>query len=142
MAKTLKFGFIGCGGIAQVHASNTQKIENMEVIGWCDIVKEKADNFLKRFGGEYATADAQQIFNDPNIDAVMIQTGEAHHPTLGIQAAKAGKHIFIEKPIARTLEEAAPLVEAVNEAGVKFQLGFCFEYSPTIERAKQMMRET
>ncbi len=139
MAKTLKFGFIGCGGIAQVHASNTPKIEKMEVIAWCDVVREKAENFLKRFGGEYATADAQQLFNDPTIDAVMLQTGEAHHPALGIEAARAGKHLFIEKPIARTLEEADRLVDAVNKAGVKFQLGFCFEYSPTINRAKQMM---
>ena len=139
MARTLKFGFIGCGGIAQIHAANTREIENMEVIAWCDVVKEKADNFLNRFGGEYTTSDAQQVFNDPNIDAVMIQTGEAHHPALGIAAARAGKAMFIEKPIARTLAEADRLVDAVNAAGVKFQLGFCFEYSPTINRAKGLM---
>ena len=139
MSKTLKFGFIGCGGIARLHASNTKKVEGMEVIAWCDVVKEKADNFLNNFGGKYATENAQYIFDDDEIDAVMIQTGEVYHPKLGIGAAKAGKHMFIEKPIARTLEEADQLVGVVKEAGVKFQLGFCFEYSPTIERAKQLM---
>jgi predicted dehydrogenase len=47
--------------------------------------------------------------------------------------------MFIEKPIARTLEDADKLVEKVNESNLKFQLGFCFEYSPTIERAKRLM---
>jgi len=139
MSNTLKFGFIGCGGIARLHASNTKKTEGMEVIAWCDIVKGKADDFLNKFGGKYATEKAQDIFDDDEINAVMIQTGEVHHPKLGIGAAKAGKHMFIEKPIARTLEEADQLVEAVQKAGVKFQLGFCFEYSPTIERAKKLI---
>jgi len=139
MSETLKFGFIGCGGMGRHHASNTKKIEGMEVIGWCDVRKDRADDFLNTFGGKYATENAQDIFDDDEVDAVMIQTGEFYHPKLGIGAAKAGKHMFIEKPVARTLEEADQLVEAVKEAGVKFQLGFCFEYSPTIERAKQIM---
>ena len=144
MAKTIKFGFIGCGGIANVHASNIKKLENAEVIAWCDIAKERAEGFLSKFGGKYVTDNAQDIFDDPEIDGVFILTSKAGdcaymHVELGIQAAKAGKHMFIEKPIAGTLEEADQLVEAVNESGVKFQLGFCFEYSPTIERAKQLM---
>ena len=68
MSKTLKFGFIGCGGIARLHASNTKKVEGMEVIAWCDVVKEKADNFLNNFGGKYATENAQYIFDDDEID--------------------------------------------------------------------------
>jgi predicted dehydrogenase len=144
MVRTLKFGFIGCGGIANVHAANIKKIQNGEVVAWCDIVKEKANGFLSKFGGKYATDDAQDIFDDPEIDAVFILTsghGDCAymHAELGIKAAEAGKHIFLEKPIASTLGEADKLVDAVNDAGVKFQLGFCFEYSPTIDRAKKLM---
>jgi predicted dehydrogenase len=141
---TIKFGFIGCGGIANVHASNIKKLEKAEVIAWCDIAKERSEGFLSRFGGKYVTDNAQDIFDDPEIDGVFILTSKSDdyaymHAELGIKAAKAGKHIFIEKPIADTLEEADKLVEAVNKSGVKFQLGFCFEYSPTIERAKKLM---
>ncbi|MFQ6042745.1 MAG: Gfo/Idh/MocA family protein [Candidatus Poribacteria bacterium] len=144
MTRTIKLGFIGCGGIANVHASNINKLENAEVIAWCDIAKERAAGFLSKFGGKYVTDNARDIFDDPQIDGVFILTAKPDdcafmHAELGIQAAKAGKHIFIEKPIAGTLAEADDLVEAVNEAGVKFQLGFCFEYSPTIERAKKLM---
>ena len=144
MAKTIKFGFIGCGGIANTHASNIKKLDNAEVIAWCDIAKERAEGFLSRFGGKYITDNAQDIFDDPEIDGVFILTSRSDdcaymHAELGIKAAKAVKHMFIEKPIAGTLEEADKLVEAVNESGVKFQLGFCFEYSPTIARAKQLM---
>jgi len=144
MSKTVKFGFIGCGGIAGVHAPNVGKVEGAEVIAWCDTVKERADKFLSQYGGKYATDNTQEIFDDPEIDGVFILTSKGGdcaymHADLGIQAAEAGKHIFLEKPISGTLEEADRLVEAVNEAGVKFQLGFCFEYSPTIERAKKLM---
>lgn len=140
----LKFGLIGCGGMANTHASNIKKIENAEVIAYCDIVKEKAEGFLSKFGGKYTTDNAQDIFDDTEIDGVFIVTSGHGNPAymhaeLGIKAANAGKHMFIEKPISTTLEEADKLVEAVNEAGVKFQLGFCFEYSPTIKRAKKLM---
>jgi len=144
MSKKIKLGFIGCGGIANVHASNIKKLDNAEVIAWCDIAKERAENYLSKYGGKYTTDNAQDIFDDPEIDGVFILTSKSGdcafmHAELGIQAAEAGKPMFIEKPIASTLEAADNLVEAVNKADVIFQLGFCFEYSPTIEKAKKLM---
>lgn len=144
MSRKLKFGFIGCGGIASVHAENINKVKNAEVVAWCDIAREKAEKFLSKFGGKYATDSAQDIFDDPQIEGVFILTSVPGncaymHAELGIQAARTGKHIFLEKPIASTLEASDRLVETVDKADVKFQLGFCFEYSPTIERAKKLM---
>lgn len=144
MAKTVKLGFIGCGGMANTHATNIGKIDNAEVIGWCDIIKERANGFLSKYGGKYATDNMQDILNDSDIDGVFIVTSRNDdpgylHAEIGVKAAEAGKHIFVEKPIASTLEAADKLVEAVNNAKIKFQHGFCFQYSPTIDVAKKLM---
>jgi len=144
MKKKIKLGLIGCGGMANTHAINISKLENAEVIGWCDIDKNRANSFLSKYGGEYTTNNAEDIFNDPNIDGVFIVTSKNDdpgfmHAELGIKSAEAGKHIFVEKPISSTLEYADKLVEAVNKSGVKLQHGFCFEYSPTIDMAKKLM---
>lgn len=144
MAKTVKLGFIGCGGMANIHATNISKIGNVEVIGWCDVVKDRANGFLNKYGGKYATDKSQDILNDPDIDGVFIITSRNDdpgymHAELGVRAIEAGKHIFVEKPIASTLESADRLVEAMSKSNIKFQHGFCFEYSPTIERAKKLM---
>ncbi len=106
MMKTLKFGCIGCGGRGALHVLNSKFIPGIEVICYADIKKEKAEKFLKDFGGLYATEEPGKIFADDNIDGVLIQTEERAHPSLGVAAAKAGKHIFMEKPIAVTVEEA------------------------------------
>jgi len=100
--------------------------------------KIKLKKFLSDFGGEYATEDAGKIFADNSIDGVLIQTGERHHPALGIAAAKAGKHIFMEKPIAVTVEEALELEKAVRKSGVKYIIGLCYRLAPRskIERKK------
>ena len=144
MAETLKFGLIGCGFIAKVHAANIHKIDGMEVVAWCDLAKEKAEEFLSKYGGRYATTDASEIMEDSRIDAVAIATAlpddcASVNADLAIRAARAGKHVFMEKPIAATLEKADEVVSAIRETGVKFQLGFCFQYSPTIERAARIM---
>jgi predicted dehydrogenase len=144
MIKTVKLGFVGCGGMANIHAANIGKLENAKVIAWCDIAKERANGFLNKYGGKYTTDNSQDIFNDPDIDGVFIVTSKNDdpgfmHAELCIKAAEAGKHIFVEKPIASTLEAADKLVETIAKSDIKFQHGFCFEYSPTIERAKKLM---
>lgn len=146
MAKTLRFALIGCGGMGGGHASNIRNIDGIEIVAWCDIVEQKAKNYLDKFGGKYFTKDAQDILADPEIDGVLIATatGEdyaAMHSELSIDALRAGKHTFCEKPIGSTLAKADELVEVAESVApdLKFQHGFCLEYSPTIEYAKQLM---
>lgn len=69
----------------------------------------------------------------------MIQTGERHHPALGIAAAKAGKHIFMEKPIAVNVEDAIELEKEVRKAGVKYIIGLCYRLAPAANKAKDIL---
>jgi len=137
--KELRFGCIGCGGMGRLHVCNSKYIPGMQVVAFADVVKEKAVRFLERFGGEYATDDPAKIFSDQSIDGVLIQTGEEHHPGLGIAAARAGKHIFMEKPIARTVEEALELEREVRAAKIKYLIGLCNRLAPGVIRAKELL---
>jgi|GEM_PF-922908 len=135
----IRFGCIGCGGMGMLHAANAAHVSDMKIVAFADIDEAVAQRAADTFGADYATTDAQRIIDDPQIDAVLIQTGERHHPRLGIAAARAGKHIFMEKPIAVTVEEAIELETVVNQTGVKYLIGLCNRLAPMVVRAKQML---
>jgi predicted dehydrogenase len=137
--KILRFGCIGCGGMGALHVLNSKAVPGMQVVAFADVKKEHAEKFLKDFGGEYATGDPNELFADSSLDGVLIQTGPKYHPALGITAARAGKHIFLEKPIALTVEEAIELENAVRRANVKVLIGFCNRLAPAVIRAKEML---
>jgi len=138
MGKGLRFGCIGCGGMGRLHMRNSKYVPGMKVVAYADLDGTRAETFLAEFGGEYATDDPHKIIRDESLDGVLIQTGPRSHPELGIAAARAGKHIFVEKPIAETLEAADELVKEVRKAGVKCLVGFCNRLSPMVRRAKQL----
>jgi len=124
--------------MGRLHVRNSQYVPGMKVVAFADVEESKAKKFLEEFGGEYATTDPQKVITDTSLDGVLIQTGPRHHPELGIAAARAGKHIFVEKPLAETLEAADEFVAAVRKAGVKCLVGFCNRLSPTVKRAKTL----
>jgi predicted dehydrogenase len=137
--KALRFGCIGCGSMGTLHVLNARTVPGMEVVAYADVAEERATAFLDRYGGEYATAEPGRLIADDSLDGVLIQTGERHHPALGIAAARAGKHIFMEKPIAVTVEEAVGLERAVRSAGVKYLIGMCNRLAPAVIRAKELL---
>ena len=138
MSENLRFGCIGCGGMGRLHVRNSQFVPGMTVAAYADLDESRARSFLEEFGGEYATADPQQVIADDSLDGVLIQTGPRFHPDLGIAAARAGKHIFVEKPLAESLDAADALVSAVRENGIKCLVGLCNRLSPMVKRAKQL----
>lgn len=135
----LRFGVIGCGGMGRLHTTNASFVPGLKTIAYCDLILGKAQDFLRLFGGEYATDDADDLFADKSLDGVLIQTGEVAHPGLVTGAAQAGKHIFCEKPLARTLPEAKQAVEAVEKSGVKMVFGVCNRLAPMVQRAKRLV---
>jgi predicted dehydrogenase len=137
--KTLRFACIGCGGMGSLHVLNSRYVPGMQVVAYADVRKEAAEKFLKDFGGEYATNEVDRIFGDSSIDGVLIQTGERYHPALGIAAAKAGKHVFMEKPVAVTVEEALELESVIRKSKVKYLIGLCNRLAPAVKRAKELL---
>ena len=136
MNKVLRFGCIGCGAMGSLHVRNSKFVPEFQVVAYADVDEAKAKKFLAEYGGEYATDRAEKIIEDRSLDGILLQTGPQWHPKIGMAAAEAGKHIFVEKPMAATLPEADEFVRAVRKNKVKALVGFCNRLAPAVKRAK------
>jgi predicted dehydrogenase len=136
---TVNVAMIGCGNLGRVHAECLSKIPRARILAYCDIAAEPAEKLLAAHGGEYATRDSDKVFADKRIDAVYISTRHDAHAPLAIAAAKAGKHVMIEKPLALTLDECRAIERAVTAAGVHLMPAFKMRYYPTVRMAKELI---
>jgi len=141
MTKKLRGGLIGCGGIGKVFTDAISELDGMDLVAFCNRTKEKADSFCQAYHGEYSTSDAQKVFEDPSIDAVYITTWHDSHADLCIRAARAGKHILVEKPLALSVEECLAVGRAVEESGVKLMVAFKMRYYDMLLKAKELIPE-
>lgn len=126
MSKKLRIGVFGCGRIGRLHITNiTNYVANAEVAAIADpFMNDDMKSFAAGLGITACYADPEQIISDPSIDAVFICTSTPSHIDLIVRSAKAGKHIFCEKPVHTDLDQIRIADAAVKEAGVKFQVGF------------------
>lgn len=100
-----------------------------------------AEEASRRFGFETYTADWREVVEDPEIDVIDIATPNHLHAEIAIAAARAGKHIISEKPLARTSEEAKQMYDAVKEAGVVHMVAFNYRRTPAVALAKKFIEE-
>ncbi len=125
MRKKLKLGIIGGGRIGKLHAENiTHHIPDAEIQTIADIFADQIKDWAKNLGIPRVTADYREILDDPEITAVLICSSTDTHADFVIKAAKAGKHIFCEKPVDLSIEKVKEALKAVKDAGVKLQIGF------------------
>ncbi|MGL6119047.1 MAG: inositol 2-dehydrogenase [Fusobacteriaceae bacterium] len=121
----LNIGIIGAGRIGKVHAESIQKfVKNGSVKMIADpFMTPEIETWAKGLGIEKCSKDYKDILNDKDIQAVLICSSTNTHAPISVEAAKAGKHIFCEKPIGTSLEEITEMLKIVKEAGIKFQVG-------------------
>jgi predicted dehydrogenase len=93
----------------------------------------------QQFGADYASTNYQDVLDDPDVDAVLICTRHHLHAEQAMQAARAGKAIFLEKPMALNQEELDQLVTTLQETGVPFMVGFNRRFSPAARRTKEII---
>lgn len=139
MNKTLNVGVIGCGARAEIYTEQITRVPTLKLHAYADVKLANAENFWKRYGGEYATNDAQRVLSDPQIDAVFICTWHDTHTNYAITAAQHNKHILIEKPLALTIDECWRIEEAVQRAGVTMCVGLKMRFMPLVRRVKQLV---
>ena len=112
----ISIGIIGAGGIAaKMHLPQLQKIKGVKIAALGGRKMSRLKVLTDRHGGK-AVTDYNAIIEDPEIDAVVIATPHPHHVDLGLAALKAGKHIFMQKPLAPTLDEADRFVSAAESS--------------------------
>ncbi|QLB20788.1 inositol 2-dehydrogenase [Vespertiliibacter pulmonis] len=122
----LKLGIIGAGRIGRVHAESISKyVKGAEVKAISDIkVTEELNKWATEMGIKNVYDDYHNILNDPEIDAVLVCSSTNTHAPISIEAARANKHIFCEKPVDADINRIKEVLAEVKEAGVKFQVGF------------------
>ncbi|UQF70440.1 inositol 2-dehydrogenase [Vagococcus lutrae] len=136
MSKELVVGVIGGGRIGKLHTNNLVRMAGVKVKKVADIFADKMPDFEKEVGVPLV-ADFDEILTDDEIDAVFICSPTDTHAELIKKAAKAGKHIFCEKPISSSDEETLSAYEVVKEAGVKFQLGVNRRFDRNFAQVKE-----
>ncbi len=142
MTDPVNVGLVGAGRIGRVHAENlAYQIPAVSLAAVVDVVRVAAEECAAEFDIPSVSEDPQTIFEDENIDAVIICSSTDTHAQLISKAAAAGKHIFCEKPIALGLAEIDQALEAVEESGVKLQLGFNRRFDPNFKQARDMVAE-
>ena len=141
MSDRIRFAIIGAGRIGQVHAENlTRYIPEAEVVLIADVVHEAAQETAQRFGIPQASGAPAEVFANDDIDAVAICSSTDAHADLIIQSAAAGKHVFCEKPIALNLAAVDAALAAVEESGVKLQIGFKRRFDPNFRGIREAVR--
>ncbi|GIO95822.1 MULTISPECIES: Gfo/Idh/MocA family protein [Paenibacillus] len=135
--KSINIGVIGTGSISAMHLQSYQKHANANLLAVCDLNEERAQRAAEKYGATKVYTDYNELLADPEIDAVSICTWNNTHAEISIAALNAGKHVLVEKPLCRTVEEALQVQEAVKSSGKLLQVGFVRRYDPNA----QMLRE-
>nr|WP_007127638.1 Gfo/Idh/MocA family oxidoreductase [Paenibacillus lactis]EHB68336.1 oxidoreductase domain protein [Paenibacillus lactis 154]MCM3497568.1 Gfo/Idh/MocA family oxidoreductase [Paenibacillus lactis]GIO91231.1 oxidoreductase [Paenibacillus lactis] len=135
--KSINVGVIGTGSISAMHLQSYQKHANANLLAVCDLNEERARLAAEKYGATKVFTDYRELLADPEIDAVSICTWNNTHAEISIAALNAGKHVLVEKPLCRTVEEALRVQEAVKSSGKLLQVGFVRRYDPNA----QMLRE-
>jgi len=138
--KKLKIGVIGTGRIGKVHiASLVQNVPQAEVVAIADINLKSAKEVAKAFGIATVYSNYKDLLKHPEVDAIAICSPTDTHAKYIVDAAKAGKHIFCEKPVDLSLEVIKGAIKAVEKAGVKMMIGFNRRFDPNFLKIKQLV---
>ncbi|MDA7503110.1 Gfo/Idh/MocA family oxidoreductase [Akkermansiaceae bacterium] len=135
----LNMGIIGSGGRGGANL-NGVKAENIHTL--CDINRKTLEAVQKRFKGAKTTTDWREVVSNPDIDAVVISTADHHHAPAAIAAMRAGKHVYCEKPLAHTVQEARWMQEEYAKAKGKIatQMGTQIHAGGSYRRAVELIQ--
>jgi len=144
MSIKLKVAVIGCGGIANgKHLPALSKLDNVELVAFCDIVVEKAQTAAEKYGvaGAHVYEDYTELLKDTSIDVVHVCTPNDSHANISIAALESGKHVMCEKPMAKTAADARRMVEAAKRTGKKLTIGYNNRFRPDSLYLKKVVEE-
>ena len=131
-------GIIGAGRIGKVHtASICNIVKNATIKTIADpFMNEETANWAKSMGVSNTTKDYKEILADPEIDAVLICSSTNTHSPISVEAIKAGKHVFCEKPIDHDVEKIKEVIDALKDSKVKYQVGFNRRFDHNFEAVR------
>lgn len=112
----IRLGIVGLRNIGKVHVKAAKKLEGVKFVAGVDTDEARSVAAKEEFGFEYVTKDAAKVFNDPNIDGVVLALPNHLHAPMSIAALEAGKHVLVEKPISNRSHEVRSMMDARDKA--------------------------
>jgi predicted dehydrogenase/threonine dehydrogenase-like Zn-dependent dehydrogenase len=136
----LGVALIGAGSLARwVHLPNLKKISGAPLRAVHSSSGVRGKSYALRFGAEYCTSDYDEILRDTNVKVVIIASRNQQHAAQALAALRAGKHVFLEKPMALTVEDCRELADAVAHAGCQLTIGFNRRFAPSYVGLKKQL---
>jgi predicted dehydrogenase len=134
----LNFAIIGAGNIAPIHATAIKNIDDAELAAIVTRNAERGRAFVDQYGGKWC-ADYRDVLSDQSIDVVTICTPHDLHAPMAIEAARAGKHVLVEKPMAISTAECDAMIDACEQAGVTLGVVFQMRFDPLAQKLKSLI---
>jgi len=135
----IRIGVIGTGGMGFTHGSAFEKMRGCRITACCDMDAERAAAFAERFKVPGVYTDFRELLATADIDAITTAAPDGLHAPVSIAAARAGKHVLCEKPLATSYAEARRMVAAANRAGVINMVNFSYRDAPAIQKAAKIV---
>jgi predicted dehydrogenase len=130
-------GVIGVGVFGENHCLAYSRLPGVKLAAVCDVNGARARAMAEKYGARAWYTDYQELLRDPAVQAVSIATPDFAHREIALAAARAGKHILCEKPLATTVADAQEIVDAARAAGVKLMVDFHNRVNPPFVAARQ-----
>jgi predicted dehydrogenase len=134
----VRIGVAGLGYWGPNLARNFDSISGCELVWCCDSSDQALARIAERFPGVRVTQELDELLDDPGLDAVALATPVPTHGELAARVLAAGKHCFVEKPLAQSVAEAERAVFAARESGRMLMVGHLLEYHPGVQKLKQL----
>jgi predicted dehydrogenase/threonine dehydrogenase-like Zn-dependent dehydrogenase len=131
---------VGAGNLARwVHLPILKKTPDASLQAVYSTNGARGKSYARRFGAAYCTTSYEEILNDPSINVVVIASRNREHAPQALAALRAGKHVFLEKPMAITLEECQSLYQEAQKSGLHFTIGFNRRFAPLYAQVKKQL---
>lgn len=140
MNRTVKWGFIGCGEATEKKSGPAfNLVKGSEVVAVMGRDKEKTRSYAQRHNIPHWYTDAQALIDDPEVNAIYIATPPSSHATYAIMAMKAGKPVYVEKPLAASYEDCARINRISRETGIPCFVAYYRRYLPYFQKVKELL---
>ena len=140
--KLLKWGFIGCGEVTEKKSGPAfNEVEGSEVIAVMSRSEKKARSYAERHHISKWYTDAQELIDDPDVNAIYIATPPSSHATFAIMAMRAGKPVYVEKPLAASYDDCARINRISEQTGVPCFVAYYRRYLPYFRKVKEIIRQ-
>ena len=136
----MNIGLIGCGGMGQALGGAAAGIEGTKIVAVCDAVPKTTASAAAKFDAD-AVEDASQLMLRDDIDGVLIAAPPFEHADLCIDAARAGKHVFVEKPMATTVEACDAMAAAAEDADICLMVGHVCRFHEVHATVRQLVHD-